>query len=303
MSNRLNCQSDQNDQNDQMIRAITRADVEAHKEWLYDREKGKRLCTAPGVVAIKTSLARVDLRLAKLSFSIFETADFHGSSFVDASMLNVDLRHSDLWGATFIGADMQGAILFRSNAGSARFDGAKLEKANLQTCVLEAASFRNANLRHADLSHADLYAADLCDADLRGADLLDTRLHGANLLNAKLNEAVNCENAIARTNILPEGDIIGWKMLQHGAICKLLIPADAKRSNATGRKCRAEFAKVLAIYFDGKEISEGASSFDFEFIYTVGEIVRPLQEFDTNRWAECSSGIHFYISRSEAEAN
>ena len=34
---------------------------------------------------------------------------------------------------------------------------------------------------------------------------------------------------------------------QNGVIVRLSIPADARRSNATGRKCRAEFVQVLEV--------------------------------------------------------
>ena len=51
-----------------------------------------------------------------------------------------------------------------------------------------------------------------------------------------------------QTRILPEGDIIGYKKCRDGVIVKLLIPIKAKRSHAFGRKCRAEYAKVLEIF-------------------------------------------------------
>jgi hypothetical protein len=78
---------------------------------------------------------------------------------------------------------------------------------------------------------------------------------------------------------------------------KLLIPADAKRSHAFGRKCRAEFAKVL-------EISEGktaVSVHDAGFTYEVGKTVKPKAKFSDNWQEECESGIHFYITKIEAE--
>jgi hypothetical protein len=96
------------------------------------------------------------------------------------------------------------------------------------------------------------------------------------------------------TLITPEGDIIGYKVLMSGVICKLLIPSDAKRHNATGRKCRAEYAVVLE--------GEGLAKHDASFIYKVGETVRPTQPFDEDRWNECGAGIHFFLTRGEAEA-
>ena len=49
-----------------------------------------------------------------------------------------------------------------------------------------------------------------------------------------------------------------------------------------------------------EEVKEIASGRDSNFIYRVGEIVR-VDNFDEDRWNECSTGIHFFITRREAE--
>jgi hypothetical protein len=147
---------------------------------------------------------------------------------------------------------------------------------------------------------ANLSGADLSGADLSGADLSRANLSRANLREADLSGAKNAEYAEAMVSILPAGTLIGWKQLKRGLICKLEIPADARRSNASGRKCRAEYAKVLAIYDGEKEVETGVSKWDEKFMYCVGEIVR-ANAWDECRWNECSSGVHFFITRIEAE--
>ena len=163
-------------------------------------------------------------------------------------------------------------------------------------------------LRSADLSSADLRGADLRGADLRDADLSDADLHGANLRSADLSGANLSELTVAQTSILPdEGDIIGWKkaITLDGApiIVKLLIPADAQRSNATGRKCHASTARVLDLQDkQGNSLppdTTAYSSYDPDFTYQKGETVH-VEDFDTNRWDECAPGIHFFITRIEA---
>lgn len=146
----------------------------------------------------------------------------------------------------------------------------------------------------------------LSGADLSGADLSDANLYGANLIGAKLPELT-----IAKTSILPdEGDIIGWKkawtdneMPPTPVIVKLLIPADAQRSNATGRKCRASTARVLDLQDkQGNSLppdTTAYSGYDTDFTYKKGETVH-VENFDTNRWNECALGIHFFITRIEA---
>jgi len=176
--------------------------------------------------------------------------------------------------------------------------GADLRYANLRSANLRSANLSSADLRSADLSSADLSSANLRSADLRFADLSSADLRFANLRSADLSSAKEIDPlTAARVSIVAQGDLIVWKKLSQG-IAKLLIPADAKRSNATGRKCRAEFAKVLELP-EGIEV--GTSQYDFRFEYRVGEIVRADNWCD-DRWQECAGGIHFFLTREEAEA-
>ncbi len=180
---------------------------------------------------------------------------------------------------------------------SADLRDADLRDADLCGANLRGANLRDANLRGANLRDANLRDADLRDADLCGADLRDADLRDANLCGADLRDAKNADLAIAMTRILPEGDLIGWKKCSNEVIVKLLIPADAKRSHAFGRKCRAEFVKVLEVI--GAEFGI-TNMHGPRTEYRVGEIVRP-DSFDENWVDECSNGIHFFIHRLEAE--
>ena len=180
---------------------------------------------------------------------------------------------------------------------------ADLRDADLRGADLFRADLRGANLRGACLCDANLYGACLCDANLYGACLRDADLRGADLRGANLSELT-----VAQTSILPdEGDIIGWKkaLALDGApiIVKLLIPSDAKRSNSTGRKCRANKARILDLQDrQGNSLppdTTAYSSFDPDFTYKKGETVH-VEDFDTNRWNECAPGIHFFITRIEA---
>ena len=150
-----------------------------------------------------------------------------------------------------------------------------------------------ANLRGTNLSGANLRGANLREADLLGANL-----RGANLIGAKNGDLVK-----AQTVIVPEGDIIGWKKCLDNVIVKLLIPKEAKRSNATGRKCRAEYVEVLDL-IDGndkrKNVEIAISSHDRKTEYKKGETVK-CDKWDDERFNECSGGIHFFITREEAD--
>ena len=183
-----------------------------------------------------------------------------------------------------------GAVLFECDTPDNVSSGLAVRDA-LEKAVASRANLSRADLSRADLSGADLSRADLSRADLYGADLSGAKLYGANLSGAK-----NAELGIAQTRILPDGDLIGWKKCKGGVIVKLAIPAAAKRSHAFGRKCRAEFADVLEVI----GASSGVSSHDNKTEYRVGCRVA-ADRFDENWQEECSGGIHFFITRIEAE--
>ena len=121
-------------------------------------------------------------------------------------------------------------------------------------------------------------------------------LSWADLSGADLSRVKNADLVIARTRILSEGDLIGWKKCKNNVIVKMQIPSDAKRSHAFGRKCRAEYVKVLEVI--GAEV--GIARHDNKTEYRKGEIVKP-DSFDENWQDECAPGIHFFITRIEAE--
>ena len=164
-----------------------------------------------------------------------------------------------------------------------------------------------ANLSGADLSGANLYGAILFGANLRGANLSEANLSGANLSEANLSGA-NLKGVLYDENTSffalqcpEEGSFIGFKKAG-GKIVKLLIPEDTKRSSATSRKCRCSKAKVLSITeLDGSDsgLESILSDYSAGFVYKVGEDVS-VPDFDENRWDECSTGIHFFITRDEA---
>ena len=182
----------------------------------------------------------------------------------------------------------------RANLSRANLFGANLSKANLFGADLSGANLSRANLSEANLSRANLFGANLSKADLSRANL-----SGANLSGANLSKADNAALAIAMTRILPsEGEVIGWKKCAAGVIVKLRVLADAERSHAFGRKCRASAVEVLEVV--GAEV--GISSYSSTITYRVGNIVKTEKPFCQDFTQECASGIHFFITREEAEA-
>ena len=143
--------------------------------------------------------------------------------------------------------------------------------------------------------------ADLSYADLSRADLSYANLSYAKLSRAKGIEADEMHSVFW---IIPEeGSFTGWKKLKDNVVAKIEIPAKAKRTcNLMGRKCRAEYAKTIALYQEGKPFKGvGIGSHDGKTKYNVGKITKP-DKYDGSPLVECSNGIHFFITRQEAES-
>ena len=218
-------------------------------------------------------------------------ADLRGADLRGADLCGADLRDADLRDADLYGADLRGADLRDADLRDAYLCGAYLCGAYLCGADLRGADLRGANLRDADLRDANL-----CDADLRGANLCGADLRGADLRGANLRDAKGCYLSCPT-----EGSFIGWKKAS-GHIVKLRIPEDARRSSATGHKCRCDKAYVMEIQnMDGTKATEDTvrSDHDKNFVYTVGATVE-VPDFDDNRWSECAPGIHFFIDRRAA---
>jgi len=130
---------------------------------------------------------------------------------------------------------------------------------------------------------------------------------GAYLSRADLSGAKGADYAIACTRILPDGDLIGWKNA-NGTIIKLRIPAESQRSHAFGRKCRAEFVIDMGHWDkDGKALpneheayTDQTSQGGSKATYKYGDKI-VADKWDEDFENECSHGIHFFITRLEAE--
>ena len=220
----------------------------------------------------------------------------------EAALYGLNLCGVNLYGADLSGADLRVAYLREANLREANIRGANLYEADLYEANLIGADLYGANLYRANLSGANLSGANLIGADLREANLI-----GANLYEADLRLAKNIPSYVCHLVCPEEGSFIGFKKAHitapdsREAIVKLLITEDAKRSSATTRKCRCDKAKVISITsLDGKEnFTTAYSYYDRIFQYTVGQTVI-IDDFDEDRWNECSTGVHFFITREEA---
>ena len=269
--------------------------LELHKKWLNNEKGGVRL-----------DLSNADLRNVDLENANLRCADLRRANLINANLEGVDLSYADLKGANLSYANLSYANLENTN-----LTNADLKRANLKNANLSCANLKGANLSYADLSCASLKGANLSNANLRCANLRSANLKGANLSCADLSCAslkganLSCIKYNHLTSFLAlqcpeEGSFVGYKKCED-KIVKLLITEDSLRSSATSRKCRCSKAKVLSITsLDKKEnFSKVASNYDEDFVYEVGKIVE-VKDFNKDRWDECTTGIHFFITREEA---
>jgi hypothetical protein len=203
-------------------------------------------------------------------------------------------QNINLEGANLQGVDLRGANLCGANLQGSNLQGANLREANLQ----------GANLRGANLQEATLLEANLQGANLQGANLAEANLYAANLREAKL----------PSFQIPQRKSLIVYKKLLYGEIATLRIPSRAARTaslssssplmRSEGKfgKCRAERAFVVAIEnCTEKSIKRGRSHYNDNFTYEVGKEVKPEENYDPDILIECTSGIHFFMTKEEAK--
>jgi uncharacterized protein YjbI with pentapeptide repeats len=265
-------------------RQTVEAAVAAMSELVEADLSHTHLCGAnlSGAHLSDANLSRTDLSRANLFRADLSGANLSGANFSGADLSEANLSGAILSGAVLSRANLYSANLSHANLAEAHFHGADLSRANLSISNLSGASLCRANLSNANLSRANLARANFSRANLSDADLYDVK---------------NGELALAQTSIVPEdGSFVAWKKCRGGVMVKLEIPAQSERSNASGRRCRAEHVKVLEVIGDSK----GISLHDPNTIYEAGKTIH-CDNWNTNRWVVCGGGIHFMLTRIEAE--
>ena len=226
--------------------------------------------------------------------------------------------------------DLRGAQLQHSVLHNVRGRGVKLIGANLSHIYMRGCWFRQTDMTGARLSHAHLYTVVLDNVILNKVRMDGTRFNNCRIVAHDMDGVRTSHETVFRdtsvrttpldantyselacaTRLVPSsGDVIGWKRCQstipddYCFIVKLRIPSDARRSNGFQRQCRAEYADVLEITPYGRVAPESGaracSLYDPTLIYEVGKRVT-ASGWDTNRFNDCTAGIHFYLTQAEA---
>lgn len=121
-----------------------------------------------------------------------------------------------------------------------------------------------------------------------------------------------------KNHILPKGEIKVYKKVRIRsksgthvgyAIATLLVPASAARVSPytlwySSPKCRVSKATVLSIKplkaFSKSDTGLYTSMYDSNFVYRVGNEVKPRSAFSKTKKDTCVSGIHVFLNRRHA---
>ena len=209
--------------------------------------------------------------------------DLSETIFLGLDLSNWDMSNLNLRRATFDNCNLHATDFHNSMMDHVAFYDCDIKEMKLNNCLVRGASFRGNDMEGIDLSGANIYAAVLEDATNQDKVIIDddTRWY-----------KMRCPE---------EGPFIAWKCCTELRVVQLLVPADAKRCQATMETGRVSKAKVLSI----KSIDEtqkwdwAQSTVDPDFYYEVGKWIEPANGFQEDRWKDSSPGIHFFMERQQ----
>ena len=226
----------------------------------------------------------------------FENMDLKGWNFKGQNLTSANFAGADLEGACFIDAILVNANFEDANLKNADFSCVNTWSANFNETNCKDAVFLSANLTEASFEGADLDGASFAQANLTGANLQDT-----NIITAEF------DNTVGIYPVCPtHGNFIGWTIGEdfRGEEClvEVFIPAWARRSSGTTRKCRTEALVVNSV----ERLKDGYNPFGVplrfrDYILTKNEVIRD-NDYEVDRFKVSSTDLYFWISKEEALA-
>lgn len=236
-------------------------------------------------------------------------ASFHRAIIKDCKFIGSIIKHCIFEDTKIIQSNF-----YDANISNVSFDECYFKDVVFTDTTIKASRFGESMMKDCIFNNCSLDLCDFCRSVIMGNNFVESVFKDTRLSKAviSLTGFLRCEEKGThadectlgyRTACPDEGAFIGWKKCCGNAVVKLLITEDALRSSATSRKCRCSKATVLSIEnLDGSPKPSNyvaRSIVKSDFTYEVGKTVE-VPDFDKDRWAECSSGIHFFITREEA---
>ena len=240
-----------------------------HEKWLNKKEDGKQLNLS------KVICENLDISWSILTQAIFNNVDFINCKFYDTQFIDV----------IFTQCLLQDSSYSESTIVNSFFKRCTLTNLRINNSYFDNNFFINTEIKNIEPNTL-------------------------NILNDQIpihcpeeGEFIGFKKAYLRKVVVYKQDDCHnyYDVLYHPILIKLRIPSDAKRCSATSNKCRCNKAEVLEItdYTGNNSYLKAYSNYDHNFEYEVGKFVE-VKDFDDNRWNECSTGIHFFLTKNEA---
>lgn len=236
-----------------------------------------------------------------------ELKEVLNNNFADMDLRGVDFTGQNLTGANFAGANLEGACFIDAILVNANFEGANLKNTDFSCVNAWSANFNETNCRNALFLSANLTEASFEESDLDEASFAQANLTGANLQDTNIITA-EFDNTIGIYPVCPtHGNFIGWTIGEDfkGEEClvEVFIPAWARRSSGTTRKCRTEALVVNSV----ERLKDGYNPFGVplrfrDYILTKNEVIRD-NDYEVDRFKVSSTDLYFWISKEEALAH
>ena len=267
--------------------------IEKHEKWLSGDPDGER-AELSGFMFDRLDLSSRNLTRIVLRNCHFRMCNITKSRLIDSDFTESDFRFCDL---SF--ANMRGCSMHNTGAESSDFDHCDFDASDMSSCMFARCSLLVSSFRGSNLTFTRFLECSLYECVFGHNDMSHSKFKSCDIDNIYISSVKNFPY-IPMT--CPEtGSFVAWKKA-NGLIVKLKIPEDARRSSATGRKCRCDKAFVVAIEnIDGTPsmLKEVTSNYDENFVYRVGEMVNEIT-FSDDRFRVCARGIHFFMTRQEA---
>ena len=273
-----------------------------------------------GVDLHNANLSHTELRFTNLNGAILSFANLNHAYLVgnldqanltEASMVGIRMLCCNARQANFHLANLRdailscsqfiGAFMYKANLENARMDSADLSYADLSEAFLGHVNLSNADLSMANLSNTRLECSNLNFAKMYGAKIDGANMHGDSLIHTNLYGAIGSLIEYRKGKILRD-DIIGYKKCadkdgRQDVIVTLKIPRGSIVFSINGKKCRTNRAIVLDITGADRAYS---LSREHTASYYVGDEIN-IYNFNCQYNLECAEGIHFFMTREEAE--
>lgn len=269
----------------------------------------------------------------------FTNCSFNDCNFIRCNFHNANFMNARFSGCRFTGSKLNYCVFNDCSITTSKaMSDNDLKELGLGECFFSESShciniigsvFKQCTFTYAFAEHVYFILNSVTGCAFYGCDFSLLDIYGDNTYKDCRTVFNNCDFHDDDNKNVPDlpmacpraGSFIAYKKVNVGysyfdrligstigstAIAVLQVPASAKRLSANSKKCRCDKAKVLRIETIGGEKIKDPENYHFRsmhdasFEYVVGETVTPILTFNTDRWTECASGIHFFMNREDA---